>query len=193
MLQRLGRYEILETLAGGGQGTVYLGREDGSEEGVAIKVMHPGHTGEALYLDALRREANLPTRLEHPNVTRIQDFQVEDGVAYLVMEYVPDVLSNHISPETPLPAERVAEIGKEISLALSHSFDVVHRDIKPQNILLTEDGTVKVTDFGIARARFTDQPKYHSGLVHIDETFYQSEFGLSEVVKKIEDHETDVS
>ena len=106
------------------------------------------------YLDALRREANLATRLEHPNVTQIQDFQVEEGVAYLVMEYVPDVLSNHISPETPLPAERVAEIGKEISLALSHahSFDVVHRDIKPQNILLTEDGTVKVNDFGIARA-----------------------------------------
>jgi len=75
MLQRLGRYEVLETLAGGGQGTVYLGREDGSEEVVAIKVMHPGHTGEALYLDALRREANLATRLEHPNVTQIQDFQ----------------------------------------------------------------------------------------------------------------------
>ena len=154
MLQRIGKYEVLETLAGGGQGTVYLGREDGSEEVVAIKVMHPGHTGEALYLDALRREANLATRLEHPNVTQIKDFQIEEGVAYLVMEYVPDVLSNHISPETPLPAERVVEIGKEISLALSHahSYDVVHRDIKPQNILLTEDGTVKVTDFGIARA-----------------------------------------
>ena len=79
----IGRYEILETLAGGGQGTVYLGREEGSEEVVAIKVMHPGHTGEALYLDALRREANLATRLEHPNVTQIQDFQVEDGAAYL--------------------------------------------------------------------------------------------------------------
>ena len=116
--------------------------------------MHPGHTGEALYLDALRREANLATRLEHPNVTQIKDFQIEEGSAYLVMEYVPDVLSNHISPETPLPAERVVEIGREISLALSHahSYDVVHRDIKPQNILLTEDGTVKVTDFGIARA-----------------------------------------
>ena len=102
MLQRLGRYEILETLAGGGQGTVYLGREEGSEEVVAIRVMHPGHTGEALYLDALRREANLATRLEHPNVIQIKDFQIEEGSAYLVMEYVPDVLSNHISPETPL-------------------------------------------------------------------------------------------
>ena len=105
MLQRIGRYEVLETLAGGGQGTVYLGREEGSEGVVAIKVMHPGHTGEALYLDTLRREANLSTRLEHPNVTQIHDFQIEDGAAYLVMEYVPEVLSNHISPDKPLPAE----------------------------------------------------------------------------------------
>ena len=142
---------------------MYLGREKGSEEVVAIKVMHPGHTGEALYLDALRREANLATRLEHPNVIQIKDFQIEEGSAYLVMEYVPDVLSNHISPETPLPAERVVEIGREISLALSHahSYDVVHRDIKPQNILLTEDGTVKVTDFGIARAmEASPSPRY---------------------------------
>jgi len=144
----------LETLAGGGQGTVYLGREEGTGEVVAIKVMHPGHTGEALYLDALRREANLVAKLDHPNVTQVKDFQIEEGAAYLVMEYVPDVLSNHISPGNPLPSERVIEIGREISLALSHahSFDVVHRDIKPQNILLTEEGTVKVTDFGIARA-----------------------------------------
>ena len=70
MLQRIGKYEVLETLAGGGQGTVYLGREEGSEEVVAIKVMHPGHTGEALYLDALRREANLDqtrTPERHPD------------------------------------------------------------------------------------------------------------------------------
>ena len=150
----MGKYEVLETLAGGGQGTVYLGREEGSEEVVAIKVMHPGHTGEALYLDALRREANLASRLEHPNVTQVRDFQIEEGAAYLVMEYVPDVLSSHISPDKPLPPERVVEIGREICLALSHAHqqDVVHRDIKPQNILLTEEGTVKVTDFGIARA-----------------------------------------
>ena len=154
MLQRIGKYEVLETLAGGGQGTVYLGREEGSEEVVAIKVMHPGHTGEALYLDALRREANLASRLQHPNVTQVKDFQIEEGAAYLVMEYVPDVLSSHISPDSPLPAERVVEAGKEICAALSHAHqqDVVHRDIKPQNILLTEEGTVKVTDFGIARA-----------------------------------------
>ena len=70
------------------------------------------------------------------------------------MEYVPDVLRNHISSEPPLPAERVVEIGREISLALSHAhnYDVVHRCIKPQNILLTKDGIAKVTDFGIARA-----------------------------------------
>jgi len=68
MLQRIGKYEILETLAGGGQGTVYLAREEGRRRGGG-RVIHPGHTGEALYRDALRREANLAFRLDHPNVT----------------------------------------------------------------------------------------------------------------------------
>ena len=150
----IGRYEVLELLAGGGQGTVYRARDSESGEVVALKVMHPGHTGEAQYLEALRREANLASRLEHPNVTRVLDYQVESGTAYVVMEYVPDVLSDHISPDNPMSPERVLQIARGICSALSHahSLDVVHRDIKPQNILLTYDGTVKVTDFGIARA-----------------------------------------
>jgi len=146
MLERIGRYEVLELLAGGGQGTVYRARDSESGEVVALKVMHPGHTGEAQYLEALRREANLASRLEHPNVTRVLDYQVESGTAYVVMEYVPDVLSAHISPDSPMSPERVLQIARGICSALSHahSLDVVHRDIKPQNILLTDDGTVKV-------------------------------------------------
>jgi serine/threonine protein kinase len=81
MLQRIGRYEVLETLTGGGQGTAYLVREEGSEEVVAVKVMHPGRTCEAQYLEALKREANLATRLNHPNITQVKDFQIEERVA----------------------------------------------------------------------------------------------------------------
>ena len=118
MLERIGRYEVLELLAGGGQGTVYRARDSEGGEVVALKVMHPGHTGEAQYLEALRREANLASRLEHPNVTRVLDYQVESGTAYLVMEYVPDVLSNHISPDSPMSPERVLQIARGICSAL---------------------------------------------------------------------------
>ena len=133
---------------------MYRARDTESGEVVALKVMHPGHTGEAQYLEALRREANLASRLEHPNVTRVLDYQLESGTAYMVMEYVPDVLSNHISQDSPMPPGRVLEVARGICSALSHahSLSVVHRDIKPQNILLSDDGSVKVTDFGIARA-----------------------------------------
>ncbi|PKB66486.1 MAG: hypothetical protein BZY81_07025 [SAR202 cluster bacterium Io17-Chloro-G4] len=154
MLQRIGKYEVLETIAGGGQGSVYRAKDTGSGEVVALKVMHPGHIGEGQYLEALRREAKLASRLEHSNVTSIIDFQIDQGTAYLVMEYVPDVLSNYTGPDRPMSPDRVLEIGKEICRALSHAHgqDVVHRDIKPQNILMSAEGTVKVTDFGIARA-----------------------------------------
>ena len=121
MLERIGRYEGLELLAGGGQGTVYRARDSEGGEVVALKVMHPGHTGEAQYLEALRREANLASRLEHPNVTRVLDHQVESGTAYVVMKYVPDVLINHISQEDPMSPGRVVEIAKGICSALSHA------------------------------------------------------------------------
>jgi hypothetical protein len=154
MLERLGKYEILETVAAGGQGTVYRARDSESGDVVALKVMHPGHTGEVQYLEALRQEANLASRLDHPNIVKVFDFQVEGGTAFVAMEYVPGVLRSEMRPGAPLPPGRAVELAIQVSSAMAHAHQhgVVHRDIKPQNILLTEDGTVKVTDFGIARA-----------------------------------------
>ena len=103
MLERLGKYEILETVAAGGQGTVYRARDSESGDVVALKVMHPGHTGEVQYLEALQQEANLASRLDHPNIVKVLDFQVEDGTAYSVMEYVPDTLDGHIGGGQTLP------------------------------------------------------------------------------------------
>ena len=96
MLERLGKYEILETVAAGGQGTVYRARDSGSGDVVALKVMHPGHTGEVQYLEALRQEANLASRLDHPNIVKVFDFQVEEGTAFVAMEYVPGVLRSEM-------------------------------------------------------------------------------------------------
>ena len=154
MLQQIGKYEILETIAAGGQGTVYRARDTDSGDVVALKVMHPGHTGEVQYLEALRREANLASRLDHPNIVKVFDFQVEGGTAYVALEYVPGVLRTEMQPGTPISPGRAVELAIQVSSALAHAHQhgVVHRDIKPQNILITEDGTVKVTDFGIARA-----------------------------------------
>ena len=154
MLEHLGKYEILETIAAGGQGTVYRARGSESGDVVALKVMHPGHTGEVQYLEALRQEANLASRLDHPNIVKVLDFQVEGGTAYVAMEYVPGVLRREMRPGTPLSPGRAVELAIQVSSAIAHAHQhgVVHRDIKPQNVLLTDDGTVKVTDFGIARA-----------------------------------------
>jgi len=154
MLQRIGRYEILERIATGGQGTVYRARDTVLDRVVAVKVINQSIADDPAYLAALQREARLAARLDHPNITTVYDFQIEDGTPYIVMEYVPDALDRHLQGGTRLPWERATEIVVQIARALQHAHDqgVVHQDIKPQNILLTEDGTVKVSDFGIARA-----------------------------------------
>jgi len=121
---------------------------------VAVKVINQPVTDEPEYLEALQREARLASRLDHPIITSVYDFQVEDGTACIVMEYVPDSLDKHVRAGQPLPYQRAVEIAIQVARALQYAHDngVVHRDIKPQNTLLTEDGTAKVTDFGIARA-----------------------------------------
>ncbi|MEE3141652.1 MAG: serine/threonine-protein kinase [Chloroflexota bacterium] len=154
MLQRIGRYEILERIAAGGQGTVYRARDTVLDRVVAVKIINQPVTDDPQYLEALQREARLASSLDHPTITTVYDFQVEDGTAFIVMEYVPDALDKHVRVGQPLPYQRAVEIAIQVSRGLQHAHDndVVHRDIKPQNILLTEDGTAKVTDFGIARA-----------------------------------------
>jgi len=155
MLQRIGRYEILERIAAGGQGTVYRARDIVLDRVVAVKVINQPVTDDPAYLEALQSEARLAAGLDHPNITTVYDFQVEGDTAYIVMEYVPDALDRHLQGGSPLPWQRATEIAAQVARALQHAHDngVIHRDIKPQNILLTEDGTVKVSDFGIARAR----------------------------------------
>jgi serine/threonine protein kinase len=154
MLQRIGRYEILERIASGGQGTVYRARDTVLDRVVAVKVINQSIADDPAYLEALQREARLAAGLDHPFITTVYDFQVEDGTPYIVMEYVPDALDRHLQNGSRLPWQRAAEIAVQIARALQHAHDngVVHRDIKPQNILLREDGSVAVSDYGIARA-----------------------------------------
>ena len=154
MLQRIGKYEILDRVASGGQGTIYRSRDTVLDGIVALKVINQPVTQDPQYLEALQREVRLAASLDHPNIARVHDVQVEDDTAYIVMEYVADSLDKRFSGGQPMPYRRAVEIAIQVCRALSHAHEneIVHLDIKPQNILLTEDGTVKVSDFGIARA-----------------------------------------
>ena len=154
MQQRLGKYELLERIGQGGQGTVYRARDTDLDRIVAIKVIDQSVVDDPEYSDALRREARLAASLDHPNVVTVYDFQVEDGTAYIVMEYVPNALDRLLGTQRRLSSRRASEIAAQICLGLAHAHEsgVVHRDIKPANILLTANGDVKISDFGIARA-----------------------------------------
>ena len=154
MLERIGRYEVLERVASGGQGTVYRARDTVLDRIVALKVINQSTEDDPAYLEALQREARLAARLSHSNIATVYDFQIEDGIPYIVMEFVPDALDRQLRRNERLPWRRAVEIGLQTARALQYAHDqgVVHRDIKPQNILLRETGAAAVSDFGIARA-----------------------------------------
>lgn len=148
------RYEILEQLGGGGMAIIYKGRDTFLNRLVTIKILRPEFTCDEEFVKRFRREAQAIASLSHPNIVSIYDVGREDEIHYLVMEYVEgDNLKNLIRAEGTLPPERAVEIARQVSEALQHAHEnnIVHRDVKPQNILITKGGRAKLTDFGIAR------------------------------------------
>ena len=150
-----GRYRIVGHLAKGGMAEVYVGHDQLLDRQVAIKVLVPDQAGDVTFVERFRREAQAAAGLNHHNVVSVYDFGQDDGAYYIVMELVDGpTLRDIIRAEAPLPPAKVIEIGAEIAagLAAAHQHDLLHRDMKPANVLLTKTGTVKVADFGIARA-----------------------------------------
>ena len=150
-----GRYSILDTIGEGGMATVYRARDGFLQRTVAIKVLRPQYASDAEFRERFRREAQSAAALSHPNIVNVYDVGREDGSNYIVMECVDGrTLNDIIVSEGRLSVDRTADYSAQILDALDHAHanGVIHRDIKPHNILITRDGRVKVTDFGIARA-----------------------------------------
>ncbi len=150
-----GRYEIMEEIGGGGMALVYKALDVLLNRHVAIKVLRQQFVHDEEFIRRFRREAQSAASLSHPNVVSIYDVGQEDDVHFIVMEYVNGQnLNEIIKARAPLPVEEAVRIATQICDALEHAHhnQIIHRDIKPHNILIGLNGRVKVTDFGIARA-----------------------------------------
>ena len=149
------RYEIHQRLARGGMAQVYLARDRSLDRPVAVKELAPEFAVDQTFVERFRREAQAAANLSHPNIVGVYDWGTQDGTYFIVMEYIEGPsLSQVIRHDGPLHPRRAAEIASEVAAALgfAHSRGLVHRDVKPGNVLLTGTGQSKVTDFGIARA-----------------------------------------
>ena len=150
------RYDVGRTLGSGGMGEVFLARDRVLGRDVALKVLRTQYAGDREFAERFKREARSAASLSHPNIVQVYDRgDTEEGASYIAMEYVPGgTLKEKIVGEGPLGAREAAALGAQVAEALgaAHERGMVHRDIKPQNVLLSGKGDAKVADFGIARA-----------------------------------------
>ncbi|MGH2752840.1 MAG: protein kinase domain-containing protein, partial [Actinomycetota bacterium] len=155
-----GRYVLGTEIASGGMATVWLARDDVLARAVAIKILHPHLAEDESFLARFRREALAAARLAHPNIVSIydtgsQEIPGDGDHHYIVMEHCGGgTLSPIVETESPLDPQRAVRIGTSIcdALGYAHRHGIVHRDVKPANVLLTDHHLLKVTDFGIAKA-----------------------------------------
>lgn len=153
-----GRYKIIEKIGGGGMADVYKAEDLTLGRTIALKILHKQFASDEGFLERFRREAQAAAKLNHPNIVSIYDVGDENGIYYIVMEYVPGMtLKKIIQKDAPLSTEKTVHIAMQIAKAMefAHQHEIIHRDIKPQNVMITDSGEIKVTDFGIARAGTT--------------------------------------
>jgi serine/threonine-protein kinase len=173
-----GRYELLTHIARGGMAEVYLARDLLLDRSVALKVLFPELSVDRSFVERFRREAQAAARLSHPNIVSVYDWGQADTTYFIVMELVDgEALSTLLRAQGALPPERAVSIAMAVASALdyAHRHGVVHRDIKPGNVLLAEDGQVKVTDFGIARAANADDSLTQTGAVMGTASYFSPE------------------
>ena len=151
--QTIGHYQVIEEIGAGGMGVVYRARDQRLNRDVALKVLPPGKLGDEAPRKRFRMEALALAKLNHPNIGTVYDFNTEDEIDFLVMEYIPgETLGQRLAKGT-LPEKEWISISLQIAAALeeAHEQGIVHQDLKPGNIMVTPKGQVKVLDFGLAR------------------------------------------
>ncbi len=183
------RYRIIKKIASGGMADVFLGDDLKLNRKVAIKILAANYAGDKNFVARFKSEAQILARLNHPNIVQVYDWGEFNSSYFICMEYVEgESLKEIIEKKGPMPPETVVDYAIQISNALlmAHKNNLIHRDIKPQNILVTTEGKVKVTDFGIAKSLATDITKTLNimGTVH----YISPEQARGEIL----DHRTDI-
>jgi serine/threonine-protein kinase len=150
-----GRYELQDVAGSGGMSSVYRARDTVLERTVAIKILHEHFSDDPEYVERFRREARALAQLNHPNIVTVIDRGEYEGRQFIVFEHVEgENLKELIDREGQLPVDQALALVHQVArgLAFAHEHGVVHRDVKPHNVLIDADGVAKVTDFGIARS-----------------------------------------
>ncbi len=152
---RLGHYDILSVLGSGGMGVVYLANDRRLGRPVAIKALPPRYLADDHYRRRLRQEARAAATLSHPAIATVYTLEEFDGALYLVCEYVTGTTLREALQDGPLPTTTVRQAGTDIAsaLAAAHVRDLVHRNLKPENVMLTSEGSIHILDFGLAQFR----------------------------------------
>lgn len=151
--QALGHYRVIEKIGSGGMGVVYSAHDEHLDREVAIKVLRPGTLADGSSRRHFRKEALALSKLNHPNIATIHDFDTQQDVDFLVMEYIPGVTLSEKLKQGSLPEKEVIALGTQLAEGLSaaHEHAVVHRDLKPGNLRQSNDGRLKILDFGLAK------------------------------------------
>jgi DNA-binding response OmpR family regulator/Holliday junction resolvase len=155
-----GRYQIQADLGEGGMGSVYRALDVKLNEEVALKILHPEIAGDASLVERFRNEVRLARKISHKNVCRLFDLQEDDGILYIAMEYLAgENLHSLIRRMGSLPVDQAISITGQVAEGLveAHRLGVIHRDLKPKNIMIDHDGNAKIMDFGIARSQRGDR------------------------------------
>lgn len=150
-----GRYELLEKIGDGGMAVVYKAKDKLLNRFIAVKILRPEFTKDAAFVENFKRESQAAAGLSHPNVVGVYDVGREGNINYIVMELIEGkTLNEIIKEEAPMDYRKVIDITKQVASALkvAHKNKIIHRDVKPHNIMVTNEGVVKLADFGIAKA-----------------------------------------